>query len=111
MIFSARKSQGGRFDLALRARIISSASISGRPCASPSSGRCAGTAAIISRLAGAIERGVGDGSLGIDGEPRQVAESLYQLWLGASIMVKIVRGSQPFDNAQRATRQILHPSR
>jgi len=67
-----------------------------------------GTAAIIARLAGAIERGVGDGSLDIDGEPRQVAESLYQLWLGASIMVKIVRGTAPFDAAMAVTRRMLH---
>jgi len=70
-----------------------------------------GTAGIIERLARAIEGGQAEGSLACSGDAAALAQSLYQLWLGASIMVKIVRGPQPFDNAQRATRQILHPSR
>ena len=68
-----------------------------------------GTSAIIARLADAIERGVDEGSLTIDDTPRQVAESLYQLWLGASIMVKIVRGTGPFDSAMVVTRRMLRP--
>lgn len=67
-----------------------------------------GTSGIIARLADAIERGVADGSLAIDDEPGRVAESLYQLWLGASVMVKIVRSAAPFDAAMALTRQMLH---
>ncbi|WP_070106144.1 TetR/AcrR family transcriptional regulator [Burkholderia plantarii] len=67
-----------------------------------------GTAGIVSRLARAIEAGVAEGSLSIEGEARQVAQSLYQLWLGASIMVKIVRNVQPFEMALGTTRQMLH---
>jgi len=67
-----------------------------------------GTSAIIARLTAALERGVDEGSLVIDDTPRQVAESLYQLWLGASVMVKIVRGTAPFDSAMVVTRQMLH---
>jgi TetR/AcrR family transcriptional repressor of nem operon len=67
-----------------------------------------GTAAIIGRLAAAIEAGVDEGSLTIDDTPRQVAQSLYQLWLGASVMVKIVRGVEPFDSAMALTRRMLH---
>ena len=67
-----------------------------------------GTSGIIARLADAIERGVADGSLAVDGEPKQVAESLYQLWLGASVMVKIVRNVSPFDAAMGVTRRLLH---
>ncbi|ALK32976.1 TetR/AcrR family transcriptional regulator [Burkholderia plantarii] len=67
-----------------------------------------GTAGIVSRLARAIEAGVAEGSLSIGGEARQVAQSLYQLWLGASIMVKIVRNVQPFEMALGTTRQMLH---
>ena len=66
-----------------------------------------GTSAIIARLADAVERGVDEGSLAIDDDPKQVAESLYQLWLGASIMVKIVRGTGPFDSAMVVTRRML----
>jgi TetR/AcrR family transcriptional repressor of nem operon len=67
-----------------------------------------GTAGITSRLARAIETGVAEGSLSIDGDPARIAESLYQLWLGASVMVKIARNRQPFESAMNTTRMILH---
>ena len=69
-----------------------------------------GTSGIISRLKAAIELGVAEGSLSIDGDPGGVAQSLYQLWLGASVMVKIVRRTEPFESATTTTRQILHLS-
>ncbi|MGF6710981.1 TetR/AcrR family transcriptional repressor of nem operon [Luteibacter sp. W1I16] len=69
-----------------------------------------GTAGIIERLAEAIEAGVADGSLSVDGKPVDVAQSLYQLWLGASVMVKIVRNTGPFHKAMATTRQILQSS-
>jgi TetR/AcrR family transcriptional repressor of nem operon len=67
-----------------------------------------GTAGITSRLAHAIEAGMAEGSLSIDGAPEAVAQSLYQQWLGASVMVKIARNTQPFETAMQATRKILH---
>jgi TetR/AcrR family transcriptional repressor of nem operon len=67
-----------------------------------------GTAAIIAKLTAAIDTGVAEGSLTIDDNPKQVADSLYQLWLGASVMVKIVRGVEPFDSAMALTRRMLH---
>ena len=69
-----------------------------------------GTSGIIRRLTHAIEGGVVEGSLSIDGEPGSVARSLYQLWLGASVMVKIARNTEPFESAMTTTRQILHLS-
>lgn len=67
-----------------------------------------GTAGIISRLAQALATGMAEGSLRIDDTPGKTAESLYQLWLGASVMVKIVRNTEPFDAAMKTTRQIIH---
>lgn len=67
-----------------------------------------GTSGIIGRLSAAIATGVAEGSLSIDGDPDSVAQSLYQLWLGASVMVKIGRDHQPFSTALTTTRQILH---
>jgi len=67
-----------------------------------------GTAGIVDHLARAIEAGVAEGSLSVDEPPRDVAQSLYQLWLGASIMVKIVRSTEPFHKAMATTRQLLH---
>lgn len=68
----------------------------------------AGTSGIISRLADALESGVAEGSLSIDDKPGKVAESLYQLWVGASVMVKIVRNTGPFDSALSMTQTIIH---
>jgi TetR/AcrR family transcriptional repressor of nem operon len=70
-----------------------------------------GTAGIVARLAEAIEQGVAEGSLKAEGGAAQVAASLYQLWLGASIMVKIVRDASPFDAAMATTQQLLHMPR
>lgn len=70
-----------------------------------------GTSGIISRLAEALEIGIEEGSLTLDDQPGKVAESLYQLWVGASVMVKIVRKTEPFDSAMQMTRHIIHISR
>lgn len=67
-----------------------------------------GTSAIVERLTNAIEAGVEEGSISIEDTPAAMAQSLYELWLGASVMVKIVRTLQPFDNALDTTHQILH---
>jgi TetR/AcrR family transcriptional repressor of nem operon len=67
-----------------------------------------GTGAIVDRLAQALADGLQDGSLTVDGEPAHVAGSLYQLWLGASVMAKIERSTRPFDTALATTRQMLH---
>ena len=69
-----------------------------------------GTAGITSRLAKALEVGIAEKSLSIHESPEDTAQSLYELWLGASVMVKIVRDRKPFEVALKATRQILHLS-
>jgi TetR/AcrR family transcriptional repressor of nem operon len=68
----------------------------------------AGTSGITVRLAGAVERGIADGSLSVAGSPAWLAEVLYQQWLGASVMVKIGRSTAPFDAAMAVTRQMLN---
>jgi TetR/AcrR family transcriptional repressor of nem operon len=70
-----------------------------------------GTAGIVARLASAIARGQAEGSLSVNDEPGAVAESLYQLWLGASVMAKITRDAAPFDAAMRTTKEVLNLSR
>ncbi|WP_312435211.1 TetR/AcrR family transcriptional regulator [Janthinobacterium sp.] len=69
-----------------------------------------GTSGIVSRLAAAIEAGVAEGSLAVSGDATTTARSLYQLWLGASIMVKIERDVAPFATAMQSTRDMLHLS-
>lgn len=67
-----------------------------------------GTEAITRHIAGVINQGLHDGSLQVDVNADETAQSLYQLWLGASVMVKITRTTQPFDAAMAATRQWLN---
>lgn len=66
-----------------------------------------GTAGIITRLADAIQAGKQDRSVNVEQPAPEVAESLYQLWVGASVMAKIARNTQAFDVAMAATRRIL----
>jgi len=67
-----------------------------------------GTSGIVDRIAKAIVAGMTDGSLSVSHDPAVVAQSLYQLWLGASVMVKIVRNTAPFETAMMTTRELLH---
>ncbi|OZI77115.1 TetR/AcrR family transcriptional regulator [Bordetella genomosp. 12] len=67
-----------------------------------------GSSSVIARLAQAIEAGAQEGSLVVDGTADEIAQTLYQLWVGASVMAKIVRSPQPFESALAATRLTLH---
>jgi TetR/AcrR family transcriptional repressor of nem operon len=67
-----------------------------------------GIAGITARLSQAIEAGLAEGSLSVNDSPARIAQSLYQLWLGASVLAKISRNTQPFDSALVTTRQMLH---
>lgn len=66
-----------------------------------------GTGAIIERLAGAIAKGCAEGSLQRCADPQALAEQLYALWLGASVMAKITRDDRPLGQALAMTRRLL----
>jgi len=65
-----------------------------------------GTDQVVSRITALIEAGVADGSLP-PLEPRSTAQTLYQLWLGASVLGKLHRNSTALDNAMRFTRTLF----
>lgn len=65
---------------------------------------------IVARLTAAIVSGVAEGSVATKDDPATTARSLYQLWMGASLMVKIARNTEPFETALSATRKILQPA-
>ncbi|MFE2936231.1 TetR/AcrR family transcriptional regulator [Streptomyces sp. NPDC059278] len=67
-----------------------------------------GTTAVVDRLERTISAGVEDGSLTIDASARDTAQALYDMWLGASVMVKIHRDIGPLDTTMTVTRQLLH---
>ncbi|WP_199534262.1 TetR/AcrR family transcriptional regulator [Janthinobacterium sp. BJB426] len=66
-----------------------------------------GTGAILERLTQCVEAGHFDGSVAAATAARVLAESLYQLWLGASLMVKVARNGGPFDAAMSTTQRLL----
>ncbi|MCA0891795.1 TetR/AcrR family transcriptional regulator [Qipengyuania flava] len=67
----------------------------------------AGTTAIIGRITNVLEEGFEDGSILTSVDAKELAETLYQIWLGASLMTKITRNAAPFDAALKATDQML----
>jgi TetR/AcrR family transcriptional repressor of nem operon len=66
-----------------------------------------GTAKIIQRITACVEMGVADGSIHSEGDNAAFAESLYQLWLGASLLVKVNKSTESFDKAFHMTKRLL----
>ncbi|GBQ27866.1 TetR/AcrR family transcriptional regulator [Gluconacetobacter azotocaptans] len=69
-----------------------------------------GTAGVVEKLSRFITAAKQDGSLTIHQDARSLAMALYQLWLGATLLAKFTRDSQPFDEAMTTTRQMLNLS-
>ena len=63
--------------------------------------------AVIDRLADQVRLGIEDGSLAPDMEPEVTATQLYQMWLGASLMVKLEQADAPFLLARENTEKML----
>lgn len=67
-----------------------------------------GTDRIVARIARTIAAGIADGSLpAVDAQA--TAQTLYQLWLGASLLGKLHRDRQALESAMTYTRQLLSP--
>ena len=66
-----------------------------------------GTDRVIARIAQVIDDGVADGSLpALEALP--VAQTLYQLWLGASLIGKLHRDRKSLENAMAFTQKLLN---
>lgn len=66
-----------------------------------------GTDAIIGRIADCVGQGQRDGSIQTETPAAVLAESLYQLWLGASLLAKLNKDAAPFDTALVNTQRLL----
>lgn len=66
-----------------------------------------GTEAIVARLAARIEAGGADGSLPAGLDARGTAATLYQAWLGASLLAKITHSREPLETAMATTCRLL----
>ncbi|MFI1826070.1 TetR/AcrR family transcriptional regulator [Streptomyces sp. NPDC020412] len=67
-----------------------------------------GTTAVTDRLERTVTAGLKDGSLTTDTSARETAQALYDMWLGASVMVKIHRDMGPLNTTMAVTRHLLH---
>lgn len=66
-----------------------------------------GTDRIMARLVRCIEAGCEDGSLPAHLDAQASAATLYQLWLGASLLTKLHRTGAPLEQALETTRALL----
>jgi TetR/AcrR family transcriptional regulator, transcriptional repressor for nem operon len=66
-----------------------------------------GTEQIVARLAACIEAGREDGTLAAVSDVAATASSLYELWLGATLLQKIRHDGRPLEAAMTTTRRLL----
>ena len=66
-----------------------------------------GTEQVVQRIAGCIDEGRADGSVPTALEPHDTALTLYELWLGASLLAKLRRDASALDHALRSTERLL----
>lgn len=67
-----------------------------------------GTDQIIARLADCISAGLADGSLSGEMDARHTAETLYEMWLGATLLTKMRRDRSAMEGAMIATLKMLN---
>ncbi|QLG89380.1 TetR/AcrR family transcriptional regulator [Chitinibacter bivalviorum] len=66
-----------------------------------------GTNQLIARLAQCISEGIADGSLEATLDAEHAAETLYQMWLGATLLAKVRRDNSSLSCAMQSTLAIL----
>lgn len=66
-----------------------------------------GTDAIVKRIADCVSQGQADGSIANATAAPELAEALYATWLGASLLAKLNKSTQPFDIALAASRRLI----
>ena len=54
-----------------------------------------------------MDEGIADGSLPVDLDAAQTAQSLYELWLGATMLTKVRRDRSALETALRTTQLLL----
>lgn len=69
-----------------------------------------GTAEVAKKLSCFIVAGRQDGSLSVTEDAHTLAVTLYQVWLGATLLAKFTRDRQPFDVAMTTTQRMLNLS-
>lgn len=64
-----------------------------------------GTAQVLERLAACLAEGIATGELAGGPDPADLAQQLYQQWLGATLLARVQRSAEPLDRALAQTRR------
>lgn len=64
-----------------------------------------GTAQVLARLETCLAEGIAAGDLTNCADPVEVAQQLYQQWLGATLLARVQRSADPLDRALAQTRR------
>ncbi|WP_232845663.1 TetR/AcrR family transcriptional regulator [Aurantimonas marina] len=62
---------------------------------------------IVAKLSAVLRQGAADGSISPTDDPHALATTLYQIWLGASLMASLARDDGPFTVAMAATERLI----
>lgn len=68
-----------------------------------------GVSKLTVRIANLLSDGQQDGSIPQHIEPEKMAQTMYQLWLGAALLAKLAQNKQPLYLALETTQQLLKP--
>lgn len=68
-----------------------------------------GVTKLTERIANLLSVGQQDGSIPQHIEPERMAQTMYQLWLGAALLAKLAQNKQPLYLALETTQQLLKP--
>ncbi|ENV17356.1 TetR/AcrR family transcriptional regulator [Acinetobacter guillouiae] len=68
-----------------------------------------GVSKLTERIANLLSDGQQDGSIPQHIEPEKMAQTMYQLWLGAALLAKLAQNKQPLYLALETTQQLLKP--
>lgn len=63
--------------------------------------------AIVERLAATLKEGVADGSIGAHDNSRELAATIYHLWLGASLVAGLSDKKTALSSALKATKNLI----
>ena len=66
-----------------------------------------GTLQVVDRLASCLAQGIASGELAACPDPSEVAQQLYQQWLGATLLARVQRRAAPLDQALKQTTRWL----
>jgi len=66
-----------------------------------------GVDAIVAKLTSVLRQGVVDGSIGASHDTEALATTLYQIWLGASLMAALSHDDKPFKIAMATSKAMI----